>query len=293
MRIILCGGGTAGHVSPAIAIAEFCREKDENTELLFIGREGGEENAAIEKNGFPLQTLKIKGLERKISVEAIKSVLVALRAKSKAKSIITKFAPDAVIGTGGYVSWPVIRAAQELNIPTLIHESNGCPGLVTKLLAPKCQRVLLNFKGSEKEFTRQDNIRFVGNPVREKFFSVKRADARRALGISQKDFLIASIGGSGGSESINAASVALMRAHSAKNKHVRHIHSSGKKYFEALKNLYPELVRGTDGCIIKPYIEDMATVLAASDAVISRCGAMTLSELSACGVASILVPSVL
>ncbi|MBO7304250.1 MAG: undecaprenyldiphospho-muramoylpentapeptide beta-N-acetylglucosaminyltransferase [Clostridia bacterium] len=291
MRIILCGGGTAGHVSPAVAIAEYCREKDEDAEFLFIGREGGRENDVIEKSGFRLQTLKITGLERKISLTAMKAMLVALRAKRKARSIISGFKPDAVIGTGGYVSWPVIRAAQELNIPTLIHESNASAGLVTRLLAPRCDRVLLNFKGSDKEFKSSDNVRFVGNPVREQFFTTSKADARRKLGIPQRDFLITSIGGSGGSLKINSASVALMKAYSTKNRHVRHIHSCGIKYYDSLKERYPELTNGSDGCIIKPYIEDMPTVMTASDVVVSRCGAMTISELSAAGVAAILVPS--
>lgn len=292
MRIIFCGGGTAGHITPAIAIAEHILKEDKNAELLFIGREGGEENRAIEKCGFRLLAVKIQGFKRKLSLENIKILRTALKARKKAKSIIKEFSPDVVIGTGGYVSWPVLRAAQGLGIPTAIHESNACPGLVTKLLAPKCDVVLLNLDGSEHEFKRKDNIKIVGNPVKEEFLTLDKISAKRKLGISQKEILISSFGGSGGSEKINEAIAELMRSHSSKYRNIRHIHSCGNKYYKALKESYPDLFKNkNNGCIIKPYIDDMPTVITASDIIISRCGAMTLAEISAAGIASILIPS--
>ena len=291
MRVIFSGGGTAGHITPAIAIAEALIEREKECEILFIGREGGEENKAVNDRGFHIQTLKIRGFERKISFGSIKSVIIALKALNKAKSIIKSFSPDVVVGTGGYVCWPVLRAAARLGIPTVIHESNACPGLVTKLIASKCSRVLLNLKGSEKEFRRKDNIRVVGNPVREDFFSLDRDKARKKLGIKKNEFFICSFGGSGGSEKINEVIIKLMDAHSLKNRGVKHIHSAGKRYFENIKRERPELTRGDGGCLVKPYIDDMPVYILAADAVISRCGAMTLAELSAAGSAAILIPS--
>ncbi len=291
MRVIFSGGGTAGHVTPAIAIAEALIEKEKNCEILFIGREGGEENKAVEDRGFPIETLRIKGFERKINFTNIKNVFVAINALNKAKSIIKDFSPDVVIGTGGYVCWPVLKSAAKLGIPTVIHESNASPGLVTKLLAPKCSRVLLNLKGSEKEFRRKDNIRIVGNPVREDFFSLNKGTARKKLGIKKNEFLICSFGGSGGAEKLNEIMIELMYSHSTKNKRLKHVHSAGKRYFDEIKKAHPELTRGYNGCLIKPYIDDMPSYILAADIVISRCGAMTLAELSAAGSVAILIPS--
>lgn len=291
MRIIFCGGGTAGHITPAIAIAEGILEFDSKAEILFVGREDGQENRAIEKNGFALQTVKICGFERKVNLKNVKNLFTALKSLKSAKKLIKVFSPNVVVGTGGYVTWPVIRAAQALGIPTIIHESNACPGLVTKLLAPKCERVLLNLQGSEKEFKNQKNISIVGNPVRKDFVNISRAAARKKLGIKDNEILISSFGGSGGSKKINDTVISIMTNHSSKNKNVKHIHSCGTKYYEEIKKTYSQLTSGHSGCIIKSYIDDMPTVILASDIVISRCGAMTLAELSAAGVAAILIPS--
>ena len=291
LRILFCGGGTAGHVTPALAIAESILEKRPDAEIMFVGREGGEENKMIERRAFALKTINIHGFTRKFNFDNVRNLLTVAEALKKSKAIIKDFSPDVVVGTGGYVSWPVVKSAQKLNIPTVIHESNACPGLVTKLLARKCQRVLLNLRGTEKEFRKQGNLKIVGNPVREEFLSLSKSEARRRLGISNKEFLIVSFGGSGGARIMNDSAIALMRSHSANNKNIRHIHGCGNKYQKELKNEFSEFFRGKNGCIIKAYIDDMPTVIRAADVVISRCGAMTLAELSAVGVASILVPS--
>ena len=291
MRLIFCGGGTAGHVTPALAIAERILEKNPNTEILFVGRDGGDENQIIKKRGFDIKTLKIYGFQRKLSIKTIKNIHVALTALKKAKEIIKEFSPNVVIGTGGYVCWPVLKAAERMGIPTVIHESNAAPGLATKLLAKKCDRVLLNLEGSEKEFKRQDNLRIVGNPVRQEFITQDRRIARKKLGLSDKDFFIFSFGGSGGSEKLNNTVIELMDSHSTKNKNIKHVHACGRKYFGAIKKKHPHLAHGKDGCIIKPYIDDMAVMTKAADVVISRAGAMTIAEISAAGTAAIFIPS--
>jgi UDP-N-acetylglucosamine--N-acetylmuramyl-(pentapeptide) pyrophosphoryl-undecaprenol N-acetylglucosamine transferase len=196
-----------------------------------------------------------------------------------------------VVGTGGYVTWPIIKMAQSLKIPTVIHESNACPGLVTKLLSKKCDKVLLNLPGSENEFRKKDNLKTVGNPVREDFLKADRESSRKKLGISRKELLISSFGGSGGSEKLNNVIIEVMRKHSAKNRNIKHLHSCGRKYYRDIKEKFPDLTSGKCGCEIKAYVEDMATVMAASDIVISRCGAMTLCEICSVGTAAILIPS--
>lgn len=291
MRIIFCGGGTAGHVTPAIAIAKYIEKTFKGSDILFIGRDGGMENQAITNAGFQLKTIKIKGLQRKINLSNIKNVCLAIGALKHARKIIKDFSPDVVMGTGGYVCWPVIRSAQKLKIPTAIHESNACPGIVTKLLAPKCKRVFLGISGAEKEFGSRENIIISGNPVREEFKTTDRDTARKRLGIGKGDFLISSFGGSGGSEKINEIIGKVMLEHSSKHRNIRHIHSCGNKYFEDMKKSFPTLTSQKDGCRIIPYIDDMPSVICASDIVISRCGAMTLTEICASGAAAILVPS--
>lgn len=291
MNLIFCGGGTAGHVTPAIAIAEEILQKVPDAKILFVGREGGEENQIVKKRGFELKTIKIFGFERKLSLKNLRNVKTALSALRKARAIIKEFSPNAVIGTGGYVCWPMLKAAQSMGIPTVIHESNAAPGLTTKILAKKCDRVLLNLHGSEKEFKKQDNVRIVGNPVRKEFLTQDKIRARKKLGLSEKEFFIFSFGGSGGAKKLNDSVIELMESHSLKNKNIRHVHACGRKYYSEIKKIFPERIREKQGCVIKPYIDDMATMIKAADVVISRAGAMAITEISASGAAAILVPS--
>ncbi len=289
MNIILAGGGTAGHVSPALAIAEEIQADDKNSRILFIGRDGGKENEAINKAGIELKTLKIEGIQRKITLDNARRVYRALRSVHDAKNIIKDFQPDVILGTGGYVCWPVIRAGISLGIPTAIHESNISPGLATKLLAPKCNKVFLNHSDTEEYLSRRASCLTVGNPLRKGFKKIKRADARRALGIKENEVFILSFGGSIGAKMLNDVATELMKTYSVYDPCVRHIHATGVRYFDEVKG--DSLSRGKNGCRIMPYIEDMPTYISAADIVIARAGAMTISEIAAVGVASILIPS--
>jgi len=208
-----------------------------------------------------------------------------------AKKIINEFNPDVVVGTGGYVCWPIIKMAQWMKIPTAIHESNAVCGLVTRLLYKKCKKVFLGFEGAKEEFKHKKNIEVVGIPVKEEFFKTDKISARKHLGIPKSAFVISSFGGSGGSQCLNESAISLMQMHSEKTNGIVHIHSCGSKYYEKLKEEYPEYAKGKNGCIITPYVENMAEVLCASDIIITRCGALTLAEIAAANVAAILIPS--
>ncbi len=291
MRAIIAGGGTTGHITPGIAIAETILSHEKDSDILFIGRDGGDENGIIKQRGFQLKTLKISGFSRKLTIKNIANAFHATAALATAGKIIRDFAPDVVIGTGGYVCWPVLKAAQIARIPTILHESNVVPGLATRMLAPKCTRVLLNFPGSEKELKRADNAVIVGNPILSGLLRETREGARRRLGISNSEFMILSFGGSGGAEILNKHAVALMQNYCTRVGRIRHLHATGRKYYAAIKSAYPTLVSGRGGCMIYPFIEDMSTYMRAADIVICRCGAMTLSELASAGAVPILIPS--
>ena len=291
MRILLTGGGTAGHINPAIAIAETVKEYDRNCEIMFVGRDGGSENRLVRSSGLKLSTLRIRGIERKLSVENIKSLFLAIKSVSNAKRIIKDFKPDIIIGTGGYVSFPCLRGGIALGIPTVIHESNVLPGLVTRFLAKKCSCVLVNMEGTKRYLPEKAEIHVVGNPLRRGFTEKSRDEARRELGLRKSDFFIISFGGSIGAERLNSTVIEVMKGYCARIPTVKHIHAVGARYYGELERCEPELCRGVNGCKLVGYIDNMPTLLRAADLVISRCGAMTLSEISAVGRAAILVPS--
>lgn len=291
MRVLFVGGGTAGHITPAIAMAELVCDKWKGAEIAFVGRAGGSENDAITKSGYKLYTISMQGIERKLTASNIRAVYSAIRALRAANNIINDFDPDVVIGTGGYVSWPVIRAAQKRKIPTVLHESNAYPGLSTRLLAKKCDLVLLNFEWAAKHLKNKSNIRVVGNPLRKTFNDESRFSARKKLGISDSDILIVSFGGSLGSERMNNIIAEMMSRHSAVTPRIRHFHATGRIYYTKFAESYPSLARGVGGCKLLPYIDNMPLMLKAADIAITRSGAMTLSELACAGVASVLIPS--
>ena len=289
MRIIFTGGGTAGHVNPALAIAEEIKKREKNSEILFIGREGGSENRAVIDSGIDISYLKVRGIQRKLTRKNFESLVLAIKAKAEAGKIIDKFKPDIIVGTGGYVCWPVIKAGQKRNIPTVIHESNISAGLTTRLLSKKCDAVLLNHEGTREYLSKKHNTWVVGNPLRSDFSSLKRELARKELTLGDKDILIVSFGGSIGAEKLNSAVLSLMKNYSAKVHNIKHIHATGIRYYQTVSE--SQFKAGTAGCKIVPYIDNMPTLLRAADIVISRCGAMTLSELALVGACAILVPS--
>ena len=289
MRLLLCGGGTAGHISPAIAIAEELKRSHPDSDILFVGRDGGSENDAILKRGHTLKTIKIEGLKRSLSIDNIRRVLKAFESKNKAEEIIRDFNPDVILGTGGYVCWPIISVGRKMKIPVAIHESNLSPGLTTKMLAGRCNRVFLNHAETKKQLKNGTHAVTVGNPLITDFGKLSRADSRKKLGIAPSDFFILSFGGSIGSEQMNRTIIEVMNSFSSKDSKVRHLHATGKRYFKILKSQYID--REINGCKILPYIDNMPIALSAADLVICRCGAMTLSELSAVGVPAILIPS--
>ncbi len=290
MKIILCGGGTAGHVNPALAIAEEIKRREPSSDILFIGREGGEENGIMSSAGFPVRTLTVKGFERRLTPRNAKSILLAMRAVGEAGKIIKEFKPELVLGTGGYVCWPALRAAKKARIPTVLHESNVYPGLTARLLSSSVSLMLLNSGKTLEYLKRHDNAKVVGNPLRYDFGKISRRTARARLGLSERDILILSFGGSIGAAALNDAVIFAMKEFSRKNPHVYHIHGTGRRFYDEVRKSESALCDGKRVRIV-PYVENVPELMRAADIVISRCGAMTLSELAAAGAPAILVPS--
>lgn len=291
MKVLFCGGGTAGHVNPAVAIADALIERDKNAEVAFVGRIGGEEYTLVNKRNYKLYRIKTEGLAGKNILKAVKTFAVGLRSLKEARRVIKDFKPDVIVGTGGYVSAPVVFCGHLMKIPTLIHESNAYPGLTTRMLSGMVDKLLLNFDSCKDYLKKCKSIRVVGNPLVNDFSTVTKEVARKRLGIGKRDFLIISFGGSGGAMALNSIIIELMKSYSIKTPSLRHFHAVGRKYYPEIKAKEGALCRGARGCKILPYIDDMPTFMNAADLVISRSGAMTLSEISAVGVPSILIPS--
>ncbi len=291
MKVLFAGGGTAGHVTPALSIAEIIRNKYPAAVCIFAGRSGGDENRAILSEGYKLYTLDVEGVRRSLSPKNIKVIIKLLRSIQNAKKLIKSTKPDLIIGTGGYVSLPVLISGVRLGVPTLMHESNAYPGLVTRKFGKKCDAVMLGMEEAKEHLNYRDNLVTVGNPTRSKFAVIGKEDARRGLGIKKGELLIVSFGGSGGAERLNDVIIDVMKEHSAKNNMIRHIHATGRRSYPVIEEYAPELCRGQNGAKLVPYIENMPELLSAADISITRSGAMTLAELEQVECAPILIPS--
>ncbi len=289
MRILFAAGGTAGHINPAIAVAQYFSEYDTSSECLFAAVPGGMEEELVRKAGYQTAAIRVQGLKRSISLENIKCVAKIPRALKRADQIIEDFSPDAVFATGGYLSFPIVWTASAHNIPCFLHESNAIAGLSIKLLSRRADAVLLNYMSAADTLSKRCHIYHVGNPLRSSFKLQGYAHARRALGISDERFTVLSFGGSLGAERINNA--CLTAAGSLKHEipHLLWHHVTGKdKYPAVVDTAAQHGVNG--GILLHPYLDNMATYMAAADMVICRAGAVTLTELSALGKAAVLIP---
>ena len=291
MKVILCGGGTSGHVNPALNIAETIKKRMPDTEIMFIGTKRGIESTLVPKFGYKIDFVEVSGFSRKLTLKNIKAAWHALTSVSEAKKIIKKFKPDIVIGTGGYVSWPTVKAASKLGIPTLIHEQNAFPGVTTKMLSKVVDKVCISFTGSEKFFEEavRSKLILTGNPVIVD--GMTREEARKKLGLSEDERYVLSYGGSMGAEKVNELVFDLIESFSIPQK-IRHTHAIGRVGFEKFNTIAKE--KGFyehKNLNISEYIYDMAVHQAAADVLICRAGAMTLSELAIRGRASVLIPS--
>ncbi len=298
MRVIFTGGGTAGHINPALAVAGYLRSREPQSQILYIGNQNGMEAQLVPAQGFAFSGIHARGIVRSTRLGAIKKNLNAIlqlyTARKEAEKILSDFAPDLVLGTGGYVSAPVIIQAASMGIKTLTHEQNAFPGITTKLVSKHVDKVLLAVEEAKSHLSSKADYVVTGNPIREEIIFYQKNTARTELGLDRRPCIL-SFGGSLGARAINESVADLMAWHSKeKEKSVYHIHGTGKKGYDSFMALLAE--RGVNlsdnpQLIIREYIDDMPRCNAAADLVISRAGAITLSEIQASGKASILIPS--
>lgn len=296
MRLVFTCGGTAGHINPALAIAGRMKEILGECEVLFIGAKGMMEMELVPREGYEIREIEITNISREHSLEGLAHNVRTLKnvavSTEKARKIIKDFRPDAVIGTGGYVCFPVLTAAARLHIPTLVHESNALPGLTTRLLSGHVDRIMIGFEDSRIHYPDPDKVFVTGTPVRGSFSNYTKETAKEQLGIPNDKPLVVSVWGSLGAGHMNdvmAELIPMMRD----NQSFRLVHSAGGGYYEDFRKkiLKTGTDPGTYGADIRKYIYDMPRIMAAADLVLCRAGASSLAELTFLGKPAIIVPS--
>ncbi|MDR0324557.1 MAG: undecaprenyldiphospho-muramoylpentapeptide beta-N-acetylglucosaminyltransferase [Oscillospiraceae bacterium] len=292
MRFILTCGGSGGHINPALAVARLLRE--DGHEVLFIGAPSGLERDLVPREGFAIEFVDVRSLSRSFSPKAVArnigTVVKVAGALRQARKIIKHFQPQAVLGTGGYASFPALRAASKLKIPVLVHESNAFPGVTTKMAAKHADAILVGMESCREAYKNQSRVHVVGTPVRPEFFTTDRLAAREALKLDNRPVIV-SIFGSQGARDMNRMILELMKL---ENGEWQHIHAAGPKRYGALAKTAAErglVFDGGTGLRLMDYIHNMAEACAAADILICRAGASTLAELAAAGKPAVLIPS--
>lgn len=293
MRVLMTGGGTGGHVNPALAIAEIIKTNVPDAEIAFVGTKRGLENTLVPRAGYKLYHIDIQGIERSLSLSNLKTAYLVMTSPHAAKKIIKEFAPDIVIGTGGYVCWPLLRAASAMNIPTMIHESNSTAGVAVKQLKNKVDVIMTNFESTAETLKCKAKTIRVGNPISLDFGRYTKEEARKLLGISDDvKSVVLSLGGSRGAHKINEIMLKVMLDLTSKRKDVMHFHACGSRDFGYAQKTFAEYgLEGKKNLVISEYIYNMPIMMAAADIVICRAGAMTISEVAAMNKAAIIIPS--
>jgi UDP-N-acetylglucosamine--N-acetylmuramyl-(pentapeptide) pyrophosphoryl-undecaprenol N-acetylglucosamine transferase len=291
MKVLIAGGGTGGHIYPAIAIANKIKEEVNHADILFVGTKKGLESQIVPNAGYRLKTITVSGFRRSLSIDTLKSVRDLIIGIRDAIKIIGDFKPDLVIGTGGYVCGPVVFIAALLNIKTVIHEQNVIPGVTNKILSKFVKRIFVSFEESNQYFNNPQKVLVTGNPVRKDFMDVDKKKCRDSLGIPKDHLVVMAFGGSRGAEKINETMIEVLKKFNGR-KGISMIHVTGDRHYDRVtKALSKDGLSMEKNIIVKKYIYDMSKYMGACDLVICRSGAITLAELTTMGLPSILIPS--
>lgn len=288
MKILLTGGGTGGHIYPALAFIKYVKSVDPTSEFMYIGAKRGLENKILPQTDIPFQTLEIQGFKRSLSVDNLKTLQLFFRSMRQAKKILHDFQPDVVIGTGGYVSGAVVFQASRMHIPTIIHEQNSVPGITNKFLARYVDKIGIAFSDAGQYFPLA-KTELVGNPRAQEMQGIVRSDVLSQYDLKPGVKTVLIFGGSQGALKINQAVVNALPILAKKNYQV--LYASGERYYHQIEE---EIGMSKDAFVnisIQPYIHNMAEVMANCDLLIGRAGATSIAELTALGLPSILIPS--
>lgn len=294
MRVIIAAAGTAGHINPGLAIANKIKKEDKNSKIMFIGTTRGLENDLVPRAGYELKTIDAYGLSKKVSIDNIKKMYQTFRGYGQAKKIIREFEPDIVIGTGGYICGATISSAHSLKIPTLLHESNSFPGKAIKMLAPKTDTILVSFKDAIPRIKNAKNVVFTGTPVKIKKKDYTREEKEKIIknvGLNTSKPIVLVFGGSQGAKRINETLLEIIK--SKLNSNYQIIWATGPKQYDIIKDELENLkinINNVKDIKILPYIYNMEELMNVVDIIVARSGAMTITEISNLGKASILVP---
>ena len=290
-RIIISGGGTGGHIFPALSIADAIRSKQPDAKILFVGADNRMEMQRVPDAGYEIKGLPIAGFNRKNLFKNIKVLWLILKSQRMAKKIIKEFAPQVAVGVGGYASGPTLKMAASMNIPTLIQEQNSYAGVTNKILSKKAKMICVAYENMERFFP-HEKIKLTGNPVRKSLIDMRsyRKEAIKAMGLDEEKKCILIVGGSLGARSINEAIIANIETIRA-NSNIQFIWQTGKLYFEEMKERAAAGEGKPENLVITDFVSNMADALGAADLVVSRAGAGSISEFALLGKAVILVPS--
>lgn len=295
MKIIFVGGGTAGHINPALALADYVKTHDTSAKILYVGALGSMEEKLVTKAGYDFQGITVSGFSRGLNFNSIKKNLKTIKnifiSSIQSKKILKKFAPDICVGTGGYVCGTFLRESGKLGIPFLIHDSNSFPGLTTKLLAKRASKVLIVSEEAKKYLPKNIKTEITGTPVRNSIASMSKEKAKKILNLDDNPTIL-SFGGSLGAKAINNVMSEVI-PQALKNTNYNFIHGFGKNghYFEKILKEKGINITNNSKLIIKEYIDNMDQCMAAADLVICRAGATTLSEIQISSKPAILIPS--
>ena len=289
-RIIVSGGGTGGHIFPALSIADAIKSKHPEAKILFVGADNRMEMQRVPDAGYEIVGLPIAGFNRKNLLKNIKVLWLILKSQRMAKRIIKKFAPHAVVGVGGYASGPTLKMAAGMNIPTLIQEQNSYAGVTNKILSKSARMICVAYDGMERFFPKE-KIKMTGNPVRKSLIEMRtnRSEAIKTIGLDENKKCVLIVGGSLGARSINEAVLANIET-IRENENINFIWQTGKLYFEEMKERCATIGK-PENLTITDFVSNMAAALGAADLVVSRAGAGSISEFALLGKAVILVPS--
>ena len=298
MNFLFTCGGTAGHINPALAVAGILRDRMPDCGIRFVGANGKMETDLVPRAGYDIVTIEVTNIHRSLKPSEIaynfRSLHNARQATKDARKIIEDFQPDVAIGTGGYVCYPVLKAAAQLGIPTVVHESNAVPGLTTKMLAGAVDRILVGFEESKQHYSEQEKVVVTGTPERGAFTACSKAEAKRQHGLDPDRPLLLSVWGSLGASYMNEVMTAFITRAAVTDAPFALIHSAGRNGYEKMHAALLEKCPAdlaAHGMDVRPYIYDMPLVMDAADLVLCRAGASTLAELSCIGKPAILIPS--